>query len=195
MSLKAAYCINETTYLSHPSLRPVLHAGKLTAQFNLPLNSAVSCLFSQFPLFDQSGRTHEYHFPSDVLQCTAVVWKTVYSPHGNLLPVTMTCIRQRQTEREKKIFKVLMKQIKLAHIKHNPPQTSICTPLQNTRKYHIYCFTIFYVLSKSWSECQTNYKNNVTVFELNYLILAKEFVLSLGSQSTCTGSQNCLLLT
>ena len=73
MSLKAVYCINETIYLSHPSLRPVLHAGKATAQFNLPLNSAVSCLFSQFPLFDHSGHTHEYHFPSDVLQCTAVV--------------------------------------------------------------------------------------------------------------------------
>ena len=37
--------------------------------------------------------------------------------------------------------------------------------------------------------------NNVTVFKLNYLILAKEFVLSLDSQSTCTESQTCFLLT
>jgi hypothetical protein len=50
-----------------------LHAGKVTAQFNLPLNSAVYCYFSQVPLSDHYDHTYEYHFPSDVLQCTAVV--------------------------------------------------------------------------------------------------------------------------
>jgi hypothetical protein len=54
--------------------RHIPHSGwKITAQLNLPLNSAGYCYLSQFPLFDHYGHTYEYHFPSDVLQCTAVV--------------------------------------------------------------------------------------------------------------------------
>jgi hypothetical protein len=71
--LKVVCYINETIYLSCPSLRPVLHAGKVTAQFNLPLNSADYCQLPQYALSDHNGHTYEYHFPSDVLQCKAVV--------------------------------------------------------------------------------------------------------------------------